>query len=436
VLLHRQQTRDWGITINKITKPNLWSIFMSLLLVGTFMLTGCKSKVKDKTEETARNELTIESLRIENRQAVRESNALSSVITKKYYSLRACLAENTMGQKLDRRQVTVQGSPLRSNLTDTSGCIFWDHTFDFDYTGVDRCKILKQVITLPGAQLGATLNYAIDMVTDEVTDLSRGKGCTVLEEENVEANVKDNGGELILDRVRLTYVGNQTLKRSDLKYLRYNTNIESCLRARVTNLPLANTQIKISIHDRSGLHEPITLEDMTNEDGCFSNQYVSPYEQFKWSHWLQKDLYIEVASGPLKHKGVGTLLYINPYETHRLLFGFDANWDRVPEPNPLPEYKRIHIDGVMYIQIGNDQNQFKVNDFLGLTVSKSYQVVLHPRLDMGHRFTEGQPRYIKMHDGRFRLKFMLLAPTKRTSISMKITSATLRTLLELKKSLP
>lgn len=387
-----------------------WSL-LSLILSVTF-ISGCKSDVKDKSEQSAKNQLTVENIRIENKQAVRETNALSSVITKKYYSIKACLAENALGQKLDRRQVNVKGTPLRNNMTDTSGCIFWDHTFEFDYTGVGRCKVLTQVIEIPGAQLATTLNYAIDTVTDEVTDLSRGKGCTVLEEENITADLKDDGGELILDRVKLHYVGNQTLKRSDLKYLHYRTSLESCLRARVTNLPLANTAIKININDRQNLHEPIVLNALTNEDGCFRSQYVSPYEQFKWSHWLKKDFYVEVASGPLKKKGVGTLLYINPYETNRLLFSFDANWDKVPEENPLQEYKRIHIDGVMYIQIGNDQNQFKVNDYLGLTVSKSYQVVLHPRLDMGHRFTEGHPRYIKMHDGRFRLKFMLLAPNK------------------------
>lgn len=394
------------------TSPTIREIFLILGLSVLVALSSCKSDVPDKSEQSAKNELTVESIRIENKQNIRETNALSSTITKKYYSIKACLAENALGQKLDRRKVETIGTPLRSNMTDTGGCIFWDHTFNFDYTGVGRCKVLRQEIRLPGAQMKIALSYAIDTLTDEITDLSRGKGCTVFDEENISADVKNDGGELILDRVRLYYVGNQNLKRSDIRYLNYNTSVESCIRARVTNLPLANTAIKITVTDKQGLHEPIVLDDTTNEDGCFRNQYVSPYEQFKWSHWLRKDFNIEVVSGPLKHSRVGTLLYINPYETSRLLFGFDANWDQVPEENPMPEYKRIHIDGVMYIQIGNDQNEFKVNDFLGLTISKSYQVVLHPRIDMGHRFTEGKPRYIKMHDGQFRLKFMLLAPNK------------------------
>lgn len=382
------------------------------LMITTAFLGGCKSDVKDKSNESAKNQLTIENLNIESKQNIRETNSLTSVITKKYYSIRACLAENALGQKLDRRKVNATGSPLRSNMTDTSGCIFWDLTIPFDYTGKQRCKILNQEINIPGAQLGITLNYAIDTLTDEVTDLSRAKGCTINEEENITADIKNDGGELILDRVKLYYIGEQELKRSDIRKLKYRTSAESCIKSRVTNFPIARTAIQITVKDFEGIHDPIVIEDTTDESGCFSNQFDSPYEQFKYSHWLKKDFNVTIKSGPLENVRVGTTLYVNPYEPSRLLFGIDAAWDNLPPENPVKENNRIHIDGVMYIQIGNDQNQFKVNDFLGLTVSKSYQVVLNPRLDLGHRFGKDKPRYVKMHDGQFRLKFMLLAPNK------------------------
>ncbi|CAM9900047.1 unnamed protein product, partial [Chrysoparadoxa australica] len=388
-----------------------------LSLCVLVFLYSCKSDVKDKTPQAAQNVLTVERLSLENKQTIRETNAVSAVITKKYYSVKACLTENALGQKMDRREVTVNGHALRSNMTDTSGCIFWDHTFDFDYSGVGRCKILKQIINIPGAQAGTTLNYAIDLLTDEITDLSRGKGCTILEEEDVNANVKNDRGALVLERVNLYWTGQEDTVRSDKKFLSYRTSVESCIKARVTNQPVANSAIEITIHDREGIDEPIVIQDDTDEKGCFSTQYSSKYEQFKWSHWLQKDFSVEIKSGPLKFERAGTLLYVNPYEPARLIFGIDASWDPAPMENPLKENNRIHIDGVMYIQIGNDQNEFKVNDFLGLTVSKSYQVVLNPRLDLGHRFQKDKPRYVKMPDGKFRLKFMLLAP-ERADIDM------------------
>lgn len=387
-------------------------IISSILFVTALALSSCKSDVKDQTALVAKNTLTVDSLKIDTRQAIREANSQNSVIKKKYYSIRACLSDNAMGQKLDRRRIESTGAPLRSDLTDTAGCIFWEHTFDFDYSGVGRCVVKSMNIKIPNSNIQTTLNYAIDTVTDEITDLSRGKGCTVQEDENISANVKNDGGVLILERVRLYWTGLMDMMRSDVRTLNYQTKVESCVRARVNDIAMSNTAIEITIHDKEGLHEDIVLQTLTDNRGCFSTQYVSPYEQYKYSHWLEKDFNIEIKSGPLTGHRTGTLVFVNPYEPSRLIFGIDSAWDPLPQENPMPINNKIHIDGVMYVQIGNDQNEFKVNDYLGLTVAKSYQVVLHPRLDLGHRFQKDKPRYTKMHDGRFRLKFMLLAPNK------------------------
>jgi hypothetical protein len=388
---------------------NLLKMAVLLTVIG---LTGCKSDVSDKTEQAATSVLNVDTLTVQNIQNIRETNSLSSVVTKKYYSLRACLSENSLGQKLDRRNVVVVGTPLKSNMTDPSGCIFWDHTFELDYSGQNNCRILSQKIRIPGANIEKVLNYSVDILNDQVDDLSRSKGCTILKEEKVEASLKNSGGELILEKVNLFWTGEQEEKRSDVKYLSYRSKIESCLKSRVNNLALANTSIKITLSDFGGIHEPIVMENvLTNEAGCFSRQFESPYEQFKYSHWLEKNLEIEITSGPLQAQRTQTQIFMNPYEPSRAFFGIDARWD-TPLNNPIKKNNRIHVDGVMYIQIGNDIENFKVNDYLGLTVSKSYQIVLNPRLDLGHRFTRDKPRYVKMHDGRFRLKFMILAPDR------------------------
>jgi len=395
-----------------MTPSRLNSITIFIVASLMAIISSCKSDIEDKTSEAATNVLNVDTLSLINFQNIRQTTALSSVIIKKYYSIRACLSENSLGQKLDRRNVEVIGTPIKSNMTDPSGCIFWDHTFTFDYSGQTNCKILTQKIRLPGADIEKVLSYSIDTVNDQVTDLSRGKGCTVLEEENVQASMKNDGGELILEKVNLLWTGEQEEIRSDAKYLSYRSKIESCLRSRVNNLPLSNTSIAIKVSDLNGVHDTITLDNvLTNEAGCFSRQFKSPYEQFKYSHWLEKNIEIQVLSGPLRNQFTQTLVYVNPYEPSRAFFGIDSRWD-TPLENPIKKNNRIHVDGVMYIQIGNDIENFKVNDYLGLTVSKSYQVVLHPRLDLGHRFTKDKPRYVKLHDGRFRLKFMILAPDR------------------------
>ena len=107
-----------------------------LSLLGAVMLSllmSCKSDVEDQTHLVSQNTINVDSLAIQNQQAIREQNAQTSVIKKKYYAIKACLSENALGTKLDRRRIEATGAPLLNNLTDAGGCIFWEHTFDLDY---------------------------------------------------------------------------------------------------------------------------------------------------------------------------------------------------------------------------------------------------------------------------------------------------------------
>ena len=382
------------------------------MVILLFAFVSCKSDVEDKTNATNQSVINVDSLKITSFQNMRADKSENSMILKKNYSISACLSENNLGQKLDRRNVEVTGTALLSNMTDPSGCIYWEHTFEMDYTGNNRCQILTQVVKIPSSNMQKTINYAVDTITDQITDLERGKGCTVIDEDSSIKSLADSGGELILEKVNLYWAGEQDEIRSDVRTLTYRTNIQSCLKARVSDTRLTNTRINIQIRDRSNIHEAINLENIqTDEAGCFDRLFTSPYEQFAYSHWLEKDIAIEVLDGPLQGARTGTMVYINPYEISRTFFGIDSRWDH-PMENPLPHNNRIHVDGVMYIQIGNDVEHFDVNKYLNLTVSKSYQIVLNPRIDRGHRFTKDAARYVKMHDGRFKLKFMILAPDK------------------------
>ncbi len=384
-----------------------------ILLLITF--ASCKSDVKDKTHEANQSVMNVDSLKITGANSIRANKSENAMIVKKYYAISACFSENNLGQKLDRRAVEVSGTPLKNGnyVTDASGCIYWEHTFDYVNSGAERCQVHAQIVKIPSSGYQKTVNYAIDTVTDQITDLERGKGCTVLDDVDSIKNFGKDGGPLILDKVNLYWAGEEDEKRSDVRTLTYRTNIQSCIRARASDEPLTRTYINIQVRDRSGLHAPIDIENVqTDENGCFDRLFSSPYEQFAYSHWLEKDISIQVMEGPLQGATVGALIYTNPYEIARTFFGIDSRYDNQPMVNPDPRNNRIHIDGVMYIQIGNDLDEFTVDDNLNLTTSRAYQIVLNPRIYRGHRFTKDAAQYVKMHDGRFKLKFMILAPDK------------------------
>lgn len=126
---------------------------------------------------------------------------------------------------------------------------------------------------------------------------------------------------------------------------------------------------------------------------------------------MTKGLTISIPFRTFQGETTSRIFYVNPWEQERNLFGMDSK-NKTPEENPKKVYNKFHIDGVMYIQIGNDIENFKVNNYLRLTISKSYQIVLNPKINRGHLFNNKTRRYAKVRNSKFRLSFIVLAPNK------------------------
>jgi hypothetical protein len=461
-------------------KMHQMAVTMALIMLT--ILSGCKSDVEEKEKHNAQNALNLDTFKIIDHKDVTLGNIKGAIVTDKYYSFSLCMSESTLGQKIDRRPVKLKGQTLKSEMTNPSGCIFWDQKIKFDYETNNRCVVVNSEVILSDSGITKTFNYAIDLLENTASDLSRSKGCTLLEtgdaieQVNAEQTITELESEakaltseiteldkvegetaqeskeekerrlleiqqsittlnttvsdsvrrqerassvLVLDRINGSWVGqkgkNQHLVKSDVKELLYGTEVRSCVKTQIDDKALIFTQVKVSISGDDGESEPIIEE--TDKDGCFDTVIFLSYEQYRYSEWLKKELIVKVTSGPLANKVTKRGFFVNPWEHRSKSYLIDAlNTNEVKQnvlENPNKKYNRISIDGVMYILIGNDLNNFKVNNTLNLTISKTYQVVLTPRIDRGHRFSkEANQRYEKMHDGKFRLKFMILAPDK------------------------
>ena len=386
---------------------NFEKLFFAFLLTS---LIGCKSKVEDISEEE-NQVVQVESIAIESKQEIKSSLAQNAYIEKKNYTIKACLVESAMGQKMSFQKVEVLNTKTKKPETDGSGCVFWNHSLDFDYTGQNRCQVFEKKIKIGRSNHVANIRYSVDMVTDELSDLSKGDGCTY-QKKSDKLKAFSNGEKIFMDDIKLFFAGDASLNKSDIKVRSFDTKLSTCLRDKINNLPLSNTAIDIKIEDYENQNKEIVVKNIyTNDQGCFNRNFISDYRQYEYSHWMRKGLFITIKEGPFSGEVSARDFYLNPWEPNRAIFGMDSR-DGKPKENPIKKNNKIHIDGVMYVQVGNDIKNFKVNNYLGLTVSKSYQVVLHPRIDKGHLFTSGAARYHKVRDGKFRLKFMLLAPKK------------------------
>lgn len=391
--------------------------FLLLSILG--LLASCSGQVEDKNAGLSNSEkedlrtkgaestLEVDSIKFESQNDIKEDDSADSNIVSKYYSLKVCVKDRNMKRGLGNRQVRIDGELMR---TDSSGCVRWEHQIEIDHTVDNKCQVFEKQIKFSKKKY-KTIKYSIDYVGNKVSDLDKSNGCV---DKNKVSKAKKSAEPVILEDVRLTHVPVQTQMRSDIRWITHQTKVESCLKVRLTGKPLANARISLTAKNLETGEKIKSINDnlSTNYKGCFTTDILSKYEQYRNSHWMELDLKIDVLSGPLAGNVVGRGVYINPWEPSRSIYGIGEVGRKPFEGHEFKnDYARFHMDGVMYIQIGNDTKKMTVNDYLGLTISKTYQVVLNPYIDREHRYTPGMMPIERLaHEGKFKLSMVVLAP--------------------------
>ena len=389
-----------------------------LTILLTFILIGCSAQVEDKNSGLSATErielaqdrdeeaLEVQSITIESQNDNKEDLSANANIVSRDYALKVCLKDRKMIKGLGNKNVFINGEMMK---TDTTGCIKWSHEITIDYTEENKCRVFEKEIRFSYNRV-KHLRYSIDSVTNQISDLSLSNGC-VRKKALTKASTKVE--PLILKDMRLSYNKNLTVMRSDLKLVKHATKFETCLDVKMTGKPLSNAKIKFTATNLE-TKEVSTVEHnelKTGYNGCFATDFVSSYEQYLYSHWMEVDIKIEVLTGPLKGATVNRSAFINPWEDGFKQYGIGEVGRAPQEIDVKNKYARFHLDGAMYINIGNDTKKMKVNDYLGLSISKTYQIVLNPYINRGHRYTQGKyPINRIVNDGQFKLSMILLAP--------------------------
>ncbi len=399
------------------------------VLLSLALFSACRNGVPDTQEErTQRVEVATLSLR--EAHNITQDPTPQSAIEGKYYLVEACLMESALGEKLVGHPAKLEsgGGRLASPLTDSNGCLYWEHRIDYDYSALNFCRQFSKTVSLAGGQYRIQLDYTIDIHTDKISDLSKSQGCLVqqhLSESGTPAPGDDteelagNSGQrpipdLEIDPIHFTYLRGNGLQPSDTKELSYRARLSTCLRYRSASAPVGHTTLRIRVRNEKGeaQEDGTSNSDIveTNHQGCFFKYFQSSYPQYSHSHWRKKTLEVTLLNGPLRTRRISQVFYINPWENKNPeIFGIDARYGR-PSENPEPQFNQLHLDRVSYVRVGNNIEEFKVNNYLGLTIAKTYHVTLTPAIDRGHLFGTQSERYVPLNNGTFKLKFMLLAP--------------------------
>lgn len=384
---------------------------------------GCSTQVEDKNSGMSnqdKKELNSKSNndafeimppRFEDVQIINEDNNQDSIIKEKYYGLRICLRDVKLNLNLSNRPVTVDGE---TQTADPDGCIRWNHTIPMDYQTFKSCKTFEKTIKI-GRNKTKVFKYAIDFVNDRITDLERSAGCTVRGEDTKKMSMDS---PLLLDDITAKYGDELTYRLSDIRWRKYSAEISSCLFLRNNTdkaIKFQFLRLKMTNLENGDFSYASNPALRTNRKGCFVADIKLQYEQYRTSHWEKYQIDIEVLDGIDGRNGFTGMrttshMFLNPWEP-RGKFGI-GEYGRAPIEKELKnKYAKFHLDGVMIIQIGNDTKNMEVNDYLGLTVAKTYQIVMNPYVDREHRYTKEQvPIRRLVSKGRFKLSMVVLAP--------------------------
>ncbi|WP_372655418.1 hypothetical protein [Halobacteriovorax sp.] len=374
----------------------------SLILIAT-LTASCSFGVKDEKENSNTSGLQLSSFsKVSTENLISASSSVNQAIEDVRFTLRACLKDPTGVRNLNSKAVTISGI-TGSLSTDASGCVTWSEVKKVDYSKIVNCSEETRTLSIPSEGSSVVLKYSVDPTKSAFTDLTKtgAQGCQTSENSALTKN--DIDSKLILDEVKLLIKANSTLeKRSDTKYQEYQLEFSSCVYAKSTEAPIKNRSLEVTI-EVPEIEETNVISVETNHKGCFKYRTNTKYEQHNYSHWMNARFTAKVLEGPLSEEAITTGILLNPWDNDLVDERFGKG-----EENPIKEKSRFQINGVMYILIGNNVNNFSVNEHLNLTVSKTYQVVLNPRLDRGHRFNT--PRFSEVEGGKYKLKFMILAP--------------------------
>lgn len=395
--------------------------YFKIWAISLFLLSaGCSTQVEDKNaelsssakkaliEQSNQDAFEVTEVKFETTEAIREDASNEANIIAKYYTIKVCLEDKKIAKELKNRNVYIDGE---KKVTDTKGCVRWDETIEFDFKENGRCKVIEKTIKISDDKI-KKFRYSIDSFNDSITDLNKSAGCT----KKTKITKKNTlNYPIVFGDMSLVYGAKLSEHSSDLRYKKFETLAKACLYIAQTGKPLRFTSLRIKFtnletKEISMANGPLIQTDIS---GCFSISFNVQYEQYKYSHWMEYTAEVTVLNGIMEGAKTVRNFFINPWEPLRSHFGIgDGRYP--PTPHQFKnEYARFHLDGVMYIQIGNDTQKMKVNDYLGLTIAKTYQVVLNPYVNREYRYTDEKQPIQRLHsEGNFKLSMVILAPKK------------------------
>lgn len=383
-------------------------LFWGLLLVCVTLVSSCGDKSNKQHPSLAELEsIQLSRLEIDSVTPLALDETRNGVISHKSYVIKACFVDGASFQKMSASQFIVDGLIKTSDI---EGCLFWNEQIEVPTDGRLAFERKQKIVKIQGLSFEKVVEYQINPYDSKIINLQHTNGTALA------ANKVDSIEGFSLEKLKVSFSGFVSSNDSSVRFQKYLASVDVCLVPKNKYLTVENLIGKSATVNVTG-ESVIQVQENSNivdAEGCLKFSYQDTADMFGDNSWKERVVQVQIGDIDLSRK-----FAVNPIEKKTEFF-----WDlrRGPAPRAATiERPRLVLDKMRYTFIGNEDSGFTVNEYLEMSLVKSYQLELEPKLNYGHEF-QGDIGPRPIFNGNFRLQFLLLTPKNG---DMEITASNL-----------
>lgn len=221
----------------------------------------------------------------------------------------------------------------------------------------------------------------------------------------------DNLGYYIkkVTNIRRGSIVNNSFNKSSVKIRRAKFTL--CLNEETSSanqIPLADTQVRVDVSFMNGASDNPDKDRIykTNEDGCLDSYANITYDKYSLERWIPFNVVVTPMSGTYTELIKTRKLTVNPWNPED--FGYDTKYEtEIPEIQALAP--RLFVGSVDYKKDMMDYSQFRINEFLHLSLKKKYQFTFSPQVELFQSYRDDSLTEA-LTFGEYQVKISILSP--------------------------
>lgn len=366
------------------------------------VLTACSAGVDEEVSSGESNsQIHLNSLNLEGSQEEFNDALSPMVATDKNFTIKACLVDTALLLSLPGKQFDVEGKTITS---DGSGCLRFNQKVELSYKDTKRFQTFKTIIKEIDSGESVTAHFAINPWDGTFVNVETHPN---FQEGQINTLKSDTNEGFSVEGLAVTFGGFIGKTDGGAREATVLSKVNAYAKIPVSNgKALAGQIFKVTVTD-SESSDVFETEVRSESNGLIQIPAPSTFLQHANNRWIKKDLTLEAVGGPFDGQIKNACYYINPWQTSGL-FGWECTRG-LPPTAPHATKSRLHLDTMKFNYMGNDPDGFRINNYLELSMVKSYLIELIPYVQLNHDFM-GDVANRRIMSGRFKMSLVVMWP--------------------------